>query len=856
MSTSTSTTATIAPFKFRPRRDSVDWRRISAVDVDLVASELDFHTLQEHIHGVTFSSLEGERCPRCQSPVDPALLKLFRLAQLTVEYLLHSQELLTLSLQAAEEKLAAAGRDRDQLLTQQQKQAEEVKALNAELRQRKKIMKSQQNMLASRLTNCHKCQHCDKAFMNSSFLQNHMQRRHPEEYDIQLMSENERKLQINSLQEEVISLKDKVSQQQQVLLAKTSQEKDQLAMHEELMRKLERWKEVELERMDRKLQDTTGGIRRELEMLHLNNVQLHVARQEMAPSPALLQAERDHDNEREKHKQDIHELRKELKKQDEKWESRLQKIKSEHESEKFQLQRELSRMQSLVAEQQDRSLRLREEMGQRLQEKEHTILVQRKQIKHISSNPPTKVVEVPVLITAPLPEPKPTRVMCDSSSISEKRPELKRPEQKQPARKPLAVVTTQSVLRKNPNIKRELRPALEQALIEKLEALGVRPGQGGLRNGEYSELLAKVHLERETVAREVPDFWRHRDDVAHTLERRLKGQNTERDNDPGQRAKPRHPSQVTQSRPRSSSLPSRVTQVMSGPPAKQLQTPLPAPRTKTLHKTSTPKTPPFSSDEETEEEEEETEEEGEEELPQKHRQERVYQHKGPQPRIIQSQPKASQARPTHGKPVHARPSHTKPVHTRTNLAPPPKPQQLKGPVVHTSRTAVNTTKGVVPGVESEGEWTEGSEMEEIDLQQLQNYKDQNGNVKKTANNNLVKDLTKSLEKQLADRGPKKPVGGVSTVPVSKDVVRELKYTEMDESSEDWDVSSLEDLAGPGVSKPAPSSAPVRKSLDSSGTSVWGTSTGTGQKGLSEVGTGSTLKSSLVSVSDFSDTDDI
>lgn len=169
---------------------------------------------------------------------------------------------------------------------------------------------------------------------------------------------------------------------------------------------------------------------------------------------------------------------------------------------------------------------------------------------------------------------------------------------------------------------------------------------------------------------------------------------------------------------------------------------------------------------------------------------------------------------------------------------------------------MNTTKGVVPGVESEGEWTEGSEMEEIDLQQLQNYKDQNGNVKKTANNNMVKDLTKSLEKQLADRGPKKPVGGVSTVPVSKDVVRELKYTEMDESSEDWDVSSLEDLAGPGVSKLAPSSAPVRKSLDSSGTSVWGTSTGTGQKGLSEVGTGSTLKSSLVSVSDFSDTDDI
>ena len=94
-----SSSTTIPPFKFRQRRESVDWRRVSAVDVDLVASELDFLTLQEHVQGVTFCSVEGERCPRCQSPVDPALLKLFRLAQLTVEYLLHSQEVLTLSLQ-------------------------------------------------------------------------------------------------------------------------------------------------------------------------------------------------------------------------------------------------------------------------------------------------------------------------------------------------------------------------------------------------------------------------------------------------------------------------------------------------------------------------------------------------------------------------------------------------------------------------------------------------------------------------------------------------------------------------------------------------------------------------------------
>jgi hypothetical protein len=125
------------------------------VDVDLVASELDFQTLQEHITGVTFCNVEGERCVRCQSPVDPALLKLFRLAQLTVEYLLHSQEYLTLSLGAAEERLQTQAREHQQLLAQQQKQADQAKVLKTELKQRKKIIALNQQAMIN-MTNCHK----------------------------------------------------------------------------------------------------------------------------------------------------------------------------------------------------------------------------------------------------------------------------------------------------------------------------------------------------------------------------------------------------------------------------------------------------------------------------------------------------------------------------------------------------------------------------------------------------------------------------------------------------------------------------------------------------------------------------
>ncbi|XP_041728474.2 zinc finger protein Dzip1 isoform X2 [Coregonus clupeaformis] len=854
---SASTSTTIPPFKFRPRRESVDWRRISVVDVDLVASELDFQTLQEHITGVTFCNVEGERCVRCQSPVDPALLKLFRLAQLTVEYLLHSQEYLTLSLGAAEERLQTQAREHQQLLAQQQKQADQAKALKTELKQRKKIIALNQQAMIN-MTNCHK---------------NHMQRRHPDEYDSQLRTGNQRKVKSIADEEEISRLKGQLSKttselesQKQALLAKASQERDQQSMHQDWMRKLERWKEEE----HRKIEEMRDGFRREIEMLHNQNallqqkVDLQRTNPERRPSPAPQQTDQDMD---EKNKFVVQKMDQKHRKLEERFTSKIEKMKANHESEKNQWQDQFSRLESSVVEWQQQSQREKEESGQRLQERDLIILSQREQIKHMSSNPPTKVVEVPVIITAPAPEPKPKRVVNeqppsapkldpieelseedkDWSSVSEKKPVVK----KQPS-------PVTSVLRKNPNIKRELRPALEQALLEKLESLGVKPGLRGLRGSEYSDIMAKVRSERESAARDIPDYWRHREDVTHTLRLRLKDKRTGSDSAPEQRVKPKQPTQVTQARQRSSSLSSKVTQVMSGPPAapaKQLQTtPQPAPRTltstlpkTTLPKTSTPKTPPFSSDDESSSEEE-SEEEEEEEPPHKPRQEqRVPHHRASQPKP--TQPKTTpHHKLTQSKPVQARSSQPKPVQPRTTQAQPSKPQQPRS-------TAVNTTKTAVTVVESEGEWTEGSELEEIDTQQLQNYKDQNGNVQKTTNNNLVKDLTKSLEKQLADRGPKKPLGGVSTLPEwkDKDVVRELKYTN-EEDEDDWDISSLDDLSvSAPVGKPT---APVRKSLDSnSTTSVWGTSTGKGQKtGLNEAGTGSTLKSSLVSVSDWSDDD--
>uniref|UniRef100_H3D6V5 DAZ interacting zinc finger protein 1 n=1 Tax=Tetraodon nigroviridis TaxID=99883 RepID=H3D6V5_TETNG len=792
------------PFRFRPRREKVDWRRIHAVDIDHVVSQLDVDVLQEHINTVTFCSLDAEQCQRCQSPMDLTLMKLFRLAQLSVEWLLHCQEFLTLHLRTAEERLAAADVERDKLLAEQKKQKEKMKAMTMELKQRRKIIKTQQSLFAPQITSSQKCPCCDKSFLNAFFLQSHMQRRHPDEFE----THGEKKSQIENLKQEISSLKEQIIQQQQELHTKTVQEKEQQSLQKDLLRELERFKAEEMARMDRKIEDSRDHIRREMEFLYTRNIHAineanlnHSAKNEKPASPVQSQAERDLDNYKELQLQAIQKLEQQMKKQDRKWESRLQDIQGQHESEKNALLKEMSRMQSSVSDHQEQSQRLQQEMTKRLQEKEQTIKAQREQLKTLSSNPPTKVVEVPgtdsfhIIVSQAAPQPKPKKVVLDPSidiltsyavlleepactlklepiqEVSEEEKGLENEEKNETTKKHTANPT---VLKNSSSIKKDVRPDIEQALILKLENMGVKPNQSGLKNKELTSILARMHSEQESFRKRNPDYFHIREEMIGNVERELQ---TRIGGGSRQKVSATYICAVVQIRPRSSSLPSRTTQVMSGPAVKKSQTPQSAQRDKipAQPQTSTPitKTPPFSSDEESEEEE----------------------------------------------------TETHPFSTS------PQPTTLSDP--HVTRTVV--TK--LASDDEEEDWSDVSELQEIDSRQFHSK-------------HKVVDLARKMEKQFAERVVKKPTGGVSVLP-ERSEVQKLTFTDLEDSG-DSIVSSLEEKQD--IPKLAP--GPTRKSLDSHSTSVWGSSTGKGPKsGLTEAGTGSTLKSSLCSLSDFSDSDE-
>ncbi|KAJ8310307.1 hypothetical protein KUTeg_012172 [Tegillarca granosa] len=123
-------------FAFRKRYEKVDWRKIASVDVDQISRTLDFNALQDNILNITFCNIEAELDLRM---VDPNFVKLFKLAQLTIEYLLHSQEYLTGIVSTSEDK----------------------------------VKKAQEDLVV--IISAH---FVPKAFLNNSFLQSHLNRRH------------------------------------------------------------------------------------------------------------------------------------------------------------------------------------------------------------------------------------------------------------------------------------------------------------------------------------------------------------------------------------------------------------------------------------------------------------------------------------------------------------------------------------------------------------------------------------------------------------------------------------------------------------------------------------------------------
>ncbi|XP_010186279.1 PREDICTED: zinc finger protein DZIP1, partial [Mesitornis unicolor] len=473
----------------------------------------DVAALQEHLEHVTFCSAERECCPHCQGPADPLLLKLLRLAQLCTEYLLHSQEYLSAQLGNLEEALRTAQAQRDQLGKEVAQRLQEIKGLKEECRRRKKMISTQQMMLEARAS-YHQCQFCEKAFMNYSFLQSHMQRRHPEESQI----EQKRKAKTDKLQEEIDKLKEQLQltksqleAEQQANVVRFSKEcEQQKSKEEEILQSFHKWKEEEKDKLADEIEKVKAMFMKELKELSSRNsalenqlLELRKSNMQQKSNLGTLKDSEEFTEEKPQSPQDYHNVVKLLEKQESKWSSRIQALHHDHETEKSMLLSQIEKLKSSVREDLNKNStfykRRIEELGQRLQEQNDLIITQKKQIKELSTRSVASIKQYDVNTTVEhLEESKPSQPVMH---------EIERGDHKTGRSNHYLI----NALKTDPSLTKEVRIVLEQALEEKLESLGIKAGVRGIPNDHLNKILRAIKSAREYKQKQEPDIQRIRE---------------------------------------------------------------------------------------------------------------------------------------------------------------------------------------------------------------------------------------------------------------------------------------------------------------------------------------------------------
>uniref|UniRef100_A0A2K5VVH8 DAZ interacting zinc finger protein 1 like n=1 Tax=Macaca fascicularis TaxID=9541 RepID=A0A2K5VVH8_MACFA len=367
---------TFPTFKFQPRHDSMDWRRISTLDVDRVARELDVATLQENIAGITFCNLDREVCNRCGQPVDPALLKVLRLAQLIIEYLLHCQDCLSASIAQLEARLQTSLGQQQRGQQELGRQADELKGVREESRRRRKMISTlQQLLMQTGAHSYHTCHLCDKTFMNATFLRGHIQRRHAG------VAEGGKQKKQEQPVEEVL---------------------------EELRAKL-KWTQEELE--------AQREAERQRQLQKLRALQSHSVME------SNLGSLRDEESEEWlRQAQELQALREKTEIQKMEWKRKMKELHEEHVAEKKELQEENQRLQASLSQDQKKaaaqSQRQISALRAQLQEQARIIASQEEMIQSLSLSKVEGTHEVPKAADAE--EDSPEEEMDDSEDEQQK----------------------------------------------------------------------------------------------------------------------------------------------------------------------------------------------------------------------------------------------------------------------------------------------------------------------------------------------------------------------------------------------------------------------------------------------------
>ncbi|XP_034193934.2 DAZ interacting zinc finger protein 1 isoform X2 [Osmia lignaria lignaria] len=192
----------------------IDWNRISSIDIDRVIRERDFYTIDDNINNVIDYCLESEYDVKI---LDSNFVKLFRLAQLAVEYLLYCKQYLDHSVIILKDELRSK-------IEENVKLKKEITTLEEMIKRLKEKTKERNRLIETKIGDCsgeiYKCPHCPKTFISSMFVSAHVIRRHAYTSDLYMpaspIHEHYRN-ETEKLHNEIKNLKERLNETEKVI---------------------------------------------------------------------------------------------------------------------------------------------------------------------------------------------------------------------------------------------------------------------------------------------------------------------------------------------------------------------------------------------------------------------------------------------------------------------------------------------------------------------------------------------------------------------------------------------------------------------------------------------------------------
>ncbi|XP_078033157.1 DAZ interacting zinc finger protein 1 isoform X2 [Augochlora pura] len=201
-------------FNMHKSRIRVDWNRISNIDIDRIIRDRDFYVIDDNINSVIDYSLESEYDIKI---LDPSFVKLFRLAQLAVEYLLYCKEYLDHSVVILKDELRSKIEENVKLKKEVETLEEVIKHLKEKTKDRSKLIETK---LGDSSGEIFKCPHCPKAFISSMFLSGHILKRHAYMSDMCMTSSpihDHYRSETEKLHNEIKNLKERLNETERVI---------------------------------------------------------------------------------------------------------------------------------------------------------------------------------------------------------------------------------------------------------------------------------------------------------------------------------------------------------------------------------------------------------------------------------------------------------------------------------------------------------------------------------------------------------------------------------------------------------------------------------------------------------------